>query len=87
MTYLSFNLQTGSVTTESLSEQQLAFAAQNSIKTYTKEEQQEKRALAYAAEADPLYFKAQRQEGTFDTWLAKVEEIRLRYPYPDDSTV
>jgi hypothetical protein len=40
------------------------------------------RAAAYAAEADPLFFKAQRGEVSMDDWTAKVEEIRERYPYP-----
>lgn len=41
------------------------------------------RAAAYRDEADPLYFKAQRNEGAIDDWYAKVEEIRARYPYPE----
>ena len=40
------------------------------------------RAIAYTAEADPLFFKAQRGEATIEEWEAKVEEIRTRYPYP-----
>ena len=43
---------------------------------------QQNRATAYAAEADPLFFKAQRGEATIEAWEAKVEEIRTRYPYP-----
>jgi DNA uptake protein ComE-like DNA-binding protein len=43
------------------------------------------RAAAYAAEADPLFFKAQRGEGTMQDWEDKVAEIRTRYPYPDDA--
>jgi len=39
------------------------------------------RAAAYAAEADPLFFKAQRGEVTVEEWEVKVEEIRQRYPY------
>ena len=39
-------------------------------------------ASAYTAEADPLFFKAQRGEATIEEWEAKVEEIRTRYPYP-----
>jgi len=41
------------------------------------------RAAAYAAEADPLFFKAQRGEATTDEWTAKVAEIKARFPYPD----
>ena len=40
------------------------------------------RAAAYAAEADPLFFKAQRGEATTDEWTAKVAEIKARFPYP-----
>jgi hypothetical protein len=40
------------------------------------------RAAAYRDESDPLFFKAQRGEGTMQEWLAKVEEIKARYPRP-----
>ena len=53
---------------EVAAEQALAFAKHN-------------RAAAYAAEADPLFFKAQRGEATMDEWQAKIDEIRNRYPY------
>lgn len=43
------------------------------------------RAAAYAAEADPLFFKAQRGEATIEEWSAKVKEIRARYPYPSEN--
>jgi hypothetical protein len=42
------------------------------------------RNAAYAAEADPLFFKWQAGEGTEQEWLAKREEIRSRYPYPEE---
>jgi len=48
----------------------------------TREEQEAKRAEAYRAEADPLFFKAQRGEATMDEWLALVAKIKMRYPYP-----
>ena len=35
---------------------------------------------AYAAEADPLFFRAQRGEATQADWLAKVADIKARYP-------
>jgi hypothetical protein len=41
------------------------------------------RAGAFAAEADPLFFKYQAGEVTKEEWIAKREEIRARYPYPD----
>ena len=43
---------------------------------------QRNRASAYTAEADPLFFKAQRGEATIEEWQAKVAEIRSCYPYP-----
>lgn len=42
------------------------------------------RAAAYVAEADPLFFKAQRGEAAIEEWESKVEEIRERYPYPEE---
>lgn len=43
--------------------------------------QKTKRAKAYAEEADPLFFKAQRGEATTAEWEAKVAEIKARFPY------
>lgn len=40
----------------------------------------ELRAEAYRLEADPLFFKSERGEATKEEWLAKVEQIRGRYP-------
>lgn len=48
----------------------------------SKEAQQQARRVTYVNEADPLFFKAQRGEATFEEWEAKVEEIKVRYPYP-----
>jgi len=39
------------------------------------------RAVAYSAEADPLFFYWQAGEGTEQAWLEKRAEIRDRYPY------
>jgi hypothetical protein len=41
------------------------------------------RKEAYIAEADPLFFKAQRGEATLDEWQAKVEEIKQLFPYQE----
>lgn len=41
---------------------------------------EELRSEAYRSESDPLFFKAQRGEATMADWLAKVEEIKARYP-------
>jgi len=46
---------------------------------------QQQRAAAYAAEADPLFFKAQRGEASMDDWTAAVEAIRTRFPYPSEA--
>lgn len=46
------------------------------------------RQAAYVAESDPLFFKAQRGEATMEEYLAKVAEIKSRYPSQDEpSTV
>ena len=45
---------------------------------------QANRQAAYTAEADPLFFKYQRGEATEQEWLDKIEEIRARYPYPEE---
>jgi hypothetical protein len=42
------------------------------------------RAAAYTQEADPLFFKAQRGEIDLAEWEAKVQEIRERFPYPEE---
>lgn len=38
------------------------------------------RSAAYTNEADPLFFKAQRQEIDIQEWHDKVAEIKSRYP-------
>lgn len=50
----------------------------------TREEQEAARKAAYVAEADPLFFMSQRGEATEEEWKAKVEEIKARYPYPEE---
>lgn len=42
------------------------------------------RLLAYRQESDPLFFKWQRGEATQQEWLDKIEEIKIRYPYPTE---
>jgi hypothetical protein len=39
------------------------------------------RRSAYQQEADPLYFMWKRGDATEEEWLAKIEEIKSRYPY------
>ncbi|CAB4138893.1 hypothetical protein UFOVP343_23 [uncultured Caudovirales phage] len=48
----------------------------------TREEQEAARKAAYVAEADPIFFVAQRGEATTEEWAAKVNEIKARFPYP-----
>ena len=38
------------------------------------------RANAYKNESDPIFFKWQRNEATEEEWLAKVTEIKERFP-------
>lgn len=44
------------------------------------QQKDEQRRSAYQTEADPLFFKWQRGEGAQEEWLAKIEEIKARYP-------
>lgn len=48
--------------------------------TVQNQQAERQRAAAYVAEADPLFFKAQRGEATMEEWQAKVAEIKARYP-------
>ena len=41
------------------------------------------RQVTYTSESDPLFFKWQAGEATEAEWLAKREEIRARFPYPE----
>ena len=43
------------------------------------------RQAAYEAEADPLFFMSQRGEATVEEWQGKVQEIKARYPYPEET--
>lgn len=45
-------------------------------------EAQNNRRNAYRLEADPIFFKWQRNEATEETWLQKVQEIKSRFPDP-----
>lgn len=78
------NVATGAVVYGDVSEaweaerQQQAAAMQRPI-------MEQARAAAYQKEADPLFFKWQAGEATEAEWLAKREEIRARFPYPEES--
>lgn len=41
------------------------------------------REAAYKLEADPLFFKSQRGEIAQAEWLAKITEIKTRFPYQE----
>ena len=43
--------------------------------------QKQFRNEAYRDEADPLFFKWQRDEATHQDWLDKIEEIKNLFPY------
>jgi hypothetical protein len=42
------------------------------------------RLAAYQAEADPLFFRWQRDEGDKQAWLDKIEEIKARFKKPEE---
>ncbi len=48
----------------------------------TRAEQEANRRSAYSVEADPIAMQMLRDEATKDEWLAKLDEIKVRYPYP-----
>ena len=73
---------TGEQTIRPYTPEEIAAVIAASIPTFA--QQQAARAAAYNAEADPLFFKAQRGEATIDEWLTKVAEIKARYPYPEE---
>jgi hypothetical protein len=50
----------------------------------TREQQEVARQAAYSAEADPIAMQMLRDEATKEEWLAKIEEIKTRYPYPEE---
>lgn len=70
---------TGAVTIREMTPEEVA-ALQPPI---TRDSQEAARKRAYEAEADPLFFMAQRGEATDAEWLARVAEIKTRFPYPE----
>lgn len=80
-----YNVQTGETTTVPLTAEEIAEREayiRDVLPGKIRKSIEARRAAAYAAEADPLFFKAQRGEATIAEWEAKVAEIRARYPYP-----
>lgn len=43
------------------------------------------RKRAYQEESDPLFFEYQRGDIEKSEWIAKVEEIKARFPFPASS--
>jgi len=76
-----YNATTGEKTIRPYTEEEIATIKASSVPT--KEQQIEVRALAYKNESDPIFFMWQRGEATEQEWLDKIEEIKLRYPYPE----
>lgn len=72
---------TGEQTTRPYTPEEVAAVIAASIPTL--EQQQAARAEAYRAEADPLFLMSQRGEATEAEWLAKIAEIKARFPYPE----
>lgn len=72
------NAQTGEITTRPLTDAEIE--ALNQPLTHAKQEAA--RQAAYAAEADPIAMQMLRDEATKEEWLAKIDEIKARYPYP-----
>jgi hypothetical protein len=53
---------------------------QNKVTEIKNQAAEAARKAAYAAEADPLFFKAQRGEVEQQVWLDKIAEIKARHP-------
>jgi len=81
------NLQTGEVTTVPLTAEEIAereVYERDVLPGEIRQRIRQQRAAAYAAESDPIFFKAQRGEATMDDWRTAVAAIQLSFPYPDE---
>jgi len=79
------NVQTGEQTIVPLTAEEIAEReayARDVLPGLLLEQSKQNRANAYRVEADPLFFKYQAGEVTKEEWLAKREEIKVRYPDP-----
>jgi hypothetical protein len=84
----TINVQTGEVTWSELTAEEVAEREAHErdvLPGKIRKSIESQRAAAYAAEADPLFFKSQRGEATTAEWEAKVAEIKTRYPYPEEA--
>jgi hypothetical protein len=73
----AFDAQGDQVT---IDESAVAIEIERLIPIQLAKEATENRRNAYIAEADALFFKAQRGEATMEEWQAKVAEIKARFP-------
>jgi hypothetical protein len=73
----AFDAQGNQVTIDELA---VATEIERLIPIQLAKEATENRRSAYIAEADALFFKAQRGEATIEEWQAKVAEIKARFP-------
>jgi hypothetical protein len=86
MERIQVNVQTGERQVIQLTAQEIAQAQAQAEQAAQAEAQwkidnaAQLRQQAYIAEADPLFFKAQRGEATMEEWQAKVAEIKTRFP-------
>jgi hypothetical protein len=65
------------------SEEEVLAEAQRLQAEYPKKVAKQQRSSAYSQEADPLFFKYNAGEVSKEEWIAKREEIRQRFPYPE----
>ena len=86
MERIQVNVTTGERQVIQLTAQEIAQAQAQALEAARAEAQwkidnaSQLRQQAYIAEADPLFFKAQRGEATMEEWQAKVQEIKARFP-------
>jgi hypothetical protein len=53
------------------------------LKAEFNRQQKVSREKAYQLESDPIFMKSQRGEATQEEWLAKIAEIKARFPYQE----
>lgn len=49
-----------------------------------KEIAEKDRLRDYERFADPIFFKYQRGEATHEEWLKAIDDVKKKYPYPED---
>ena len=84
MERIEVNVITGEQKIIPLTPEEIAEINNRPVPKPTRDEIRAKRAAAYAAESDPIFFKAQRGEATMDDWRTAVAAIQLSFPYPDE---